>query len=139
MQKVDIYLFTSTKAPSAKEGKFEYILTCAGRAVTGDGHTGKTSGHRLALECAIAAMRRMNRPAVITIHTDCQYLIGSRMYLSTWRDNGWIRSDGQELKNADLWKEWHQISHIHAVNYEYCPTINIKKDELKKRFSFRKC
>lgn len=133
MQKVEIYLFTSSKAFSTESGSYEYILECNGRTASGFGKTGPITAHRLLLTCAIEALKRMNRPAVLNIHTDCQYLISSRMYLKTWRDNAWTKPGGKPLKNADLWQEWYEVSHQHAVKYEYCPTINLEKDELKKK------
>ena len=77
-----------------------------------------TTGHRMVLECAIAALKRMNQPAIITIHTDCHYFADGQRRLSAWKDNGWKRSDGKELRNLDLWQQLEELLRPHAVSFQ---------------------
>ena len=76
-----------------------------------------TTGHRMVLECAIAALKRMNQPAMITIHTDCHYFADGQRRLAAWKNNGWKRSDGKELRNLDLWQEIEELLRPHAVQF----------------------
>lgn len=106
MQQVDIFLVVSSRTPGKTKGAwYKYILVCNGHALTEKESCSETTGHRLALACAIAALKRMRRPALITIHTDCNYLAEGRGQLAQWKDNGWTRPGGKELKNADLWQQ----------------------------------
>ena len=63
----------------------------------------------MVLECAIAALKRMNQSAMITIHTDCHYFADGQRRLAAWKNNGWKRSDGKELRNLDLWQEIEEL------------------------------
>ena len=114
---VDIFLITSSHSPGkTKKAWYRYILVCGGRSVTGKGELTATTGHRLVLTCAIEALRRMTRPSMVTVHTDCRYLISNHM--AEWAAAGWKRPGG-ELKNADLWEELYGLQKNHAVRYHF--------------------
>ena len=128
---VDIFLFTSSRAPSVSTGRYEYVLFCRGQALADGGETGPITGHRLALTCAGAALKRMTKPAEITIHTDCRYLINGLTQLRTWKGLDWTKPGGAPLKNADLWKQLADLTAEHEIKGEYCPTLNAKKWDIK--------
>lgn len=114
---VDIFLVISSRTPGkTKKAGYKYILVCNGRSVEGTGELTDTTGHRLVMICAIEALKRMTKPSMITIHTDCRYLINNKM--QEWKDAGWKRQGG-ELKNADLWKQLYDLQKPHAVRYHY--------------------
>lgn len=119
MQEVDIYLYISSKAPTCAGAKYKYILTCGGHTLEDTGETGQITGHRLAMTCAIEALKRMTRAAVITIHTNCRYLMTGHVYLASWERNGWKKAGGEPLKNADLWQQLYELSKGHAIRYQY--------------------
>lgn len=77
-----------------------------------------TTGHRLVLECAVAAAKELVRPAMVTFHTDCYYFANGQRQLATWKENGWKRSDGKELRNLDLWQLLEEKLRIHAVKFK---------------------
>ena len=102
MKQVDAFIITSTRAPGkTRKAWYQYILVCNGHTVQKKEQVLDTTGHRMVLECAIAALKRMNQSAMITIHTD----------------NGWKRSDGKELRNLDLWQEIEELLRPHAVQF----------------------
>lgn len=74
MQQVDIFLITSSHAPKLKKAWYRYILVCHGKTLEKRSEIQDVTGHQLVMECAVAALQRMIRPAVITIHTDSYYL-----------------------------------------------------------------
>lgn len=53
---------------------------------------------------------------MITIHTDCRYLINNKM--QEWKAAGWKRQGG-DLKNADLWQQLYELQKPHAVRYHF--------------------
>lgn len=118
MQQVDIYLVISSKAPATKKAWYKYMLVCKGHPLEGKGELQNTTGHRLVMTCAIEALKRMNRPSMITIHTDCRYLINSHGQLRQWKDAGWERPHG-ELKNADLWQQLFELQKDHVLRYHF--------------------
>ena len=87
-----------------------------------------TTGHRMVLECAIAALKRMNQSAMITIHTDCHYFADGQRRLAAWKNNGWKRSDGKELRNLDLWQEIEELLRPHAVQF-HIENVELYKNE----------
>ena len=116
MQQVDIFLLISSRSPGKlRKAWYRYILVCNGHRIEGEERVQEVSGHRLLLMCAVAALKRMRLPSLITIHTDSRYLTDNR--LSEWERDGWKRSDGKELKNTDLWKQLADLLRPHAVRF----------------------
>lgn len=114
---VDIFLVISSHSPGKiKKAWYKYILVCNGRTLEDKGELTNTTGNRLALTCVNEALGRMNRPSMITIHTDSGYLTNNR--LQSWKENGWKRPGG-ELKNADLWQQFDALQKGHAIRWHY--------------------
>ena len=119
MQQVDIYLYPSSRAPKLKEGFYYWKARCRGVPREGTGQAWEcTSGQRLVLLCAVAALKIVIRPAMITIHTDSYYLVGNHKKLQKWKDNGWKKQDGTEARNADLWQQIMDLESQHEVKYQ---------------------
>ena len=70
------------------------------------------------MECAIAALKRMTKPSMIMFFTDCHYFANGQRQLASWRENGWKRSDGKELRNLDLWQQLEELLRPHAVSFQ---------------------
>ena len=118
MQQVDIFLITSSHAPKLKKAWYRYILVCQGKTLEKRSEIQDVTGHQLVMECAVAAMQRMIRPAVITIHTDSYYLANGHGKMAGWKSAGWKRENGQALKNVELWKELEKVLQPHAVRFK---------------------
>lgn len=119
MPEVGAFLFTSTKTPGKiKEGTYWYKLICYGKPADGKGTLINTTGNRLILTCAIEAVERLTKPCMITIFTDCRYLINSHGQLERWKSADWKRPSG-ELKNVDLWQRLYKALKRHLVRYRY--------------------
>lgn len=118
MQQVDIFLITSSHAPKLKKAWYRYILVCQGKTLEKRSEIQDVTGHQLVMECAVAALQRMIRPAVITIHTDSYYLANGHGKMAGWKSAGWKRENGQALKNVELWKELEKVLQPHAVRFK---------------------
>lgn len=117
MQKVDIFLMISSRSPGkTRRAWYKYILICGKHRLEEKEDVRNVSGHRLLLMCAVAALKRMILPSLITIHTDSYYLANNR--LTEWEKAGWKKSNGKDLRNADLWKELRDLLNPHAVRYK---------------------
>lgn len=68
--------------------------------------------------CVIAALKIVVRPAMITIHTDSYYLAGCHRNLQQWKNDGWKKNDGKEVRNADLWQQIMDLESPHAIKYQ---------------------
>ena len=116
----DIYIYVSSKAPTPKETKYYYKVTCKGRYRQGWGRRPEmTTGHQLAMCATIAAFRHLVRPAMVTVHTDCSYLATYHKYAKKWQMNGWKKSNGKPARNIKLWEQLLKLEEIHTVRYRY--------------------
>ena len=116
MQQVDIFLIISSRSPGKmRRAWYKYILVCGKHMIEEKEEVQEVSGHRLMLMCAVAAMKRMRLPSLITIHTDSHYLADNR--LSDWEKAGWKRADGKNLRNVDLWQQLSGLLRSHAVRF----------------------
>ena len=129
MQQVDIFLITSSHAPKLKKAWYRYIMVCQGKTLEKRIEVQDVTGHQLVMECAVAAMQRMIRPAVITIHTDSYYLANGHGKIAGWKTAGWKRENGQALKNMDLWKDLEKVLQPHAVRFKVESMLPYSKED----------
>ena len=118
MKEVSIFIVTSTRSPGkTRKARYRYILVCEGASREKKVQVTSTTGHRLVLECVVAALKRMTRPAMITFWTDCHYFANGQRRLAVWKENGWKRPDGKEVRNLDLWQQIEELLRPHAVSF----------------------
>ena len=129
MQEVHIFLITSSHAPKLRKAWYRYILVCQGKILEKKTDVQDVTGHQLVMECAVAALQRMIRPAVITIHTDSYYLANGHGKIAGWKTAGWKRENGQALKNMDLWKDLEKVLQPHAVRFKVESMLPYSKED----------
>ena len=70
------------------------------------GHAPRTTNNRMEWQALVAAYRQMSRDVTATIYTDsnnCYRTIAE--WAPRWEMDGWVRANGQEIKNLDLVRE----------------------------------
>ena len=83
--------------------------------------------NRAFLKLAIEAMDRIKKPEELHLYVNCDYVSGNaaRRLPEDWLLNGWIKGNGEEVKNSDLWNEllkraetlkpeWHKGRHKYS-------------------------
>lgn len=83
--------------------------------------------NRTFLKLAIEAMDRIKKPEELHLYVNCDYVAGNaaRKLPQDWLLNGWIKGNGEEVKNSDLWNEllkraetlkpeWHKGRHKYS-------------------------
>ena len=116
--------YVAEKIGKIKKGKYTYIIfskdfpKSAGNPSSVSAEVEETTGNRLALLCLVAALQRLRRPSLLTIHTDNRYLQNGYQSISAWKENGWTRTGNQELRNADLWQQVDKLLSGHAVRFK---------------------
>jgi ribonuclease HI len=99
----------------------------------GESHT---TNNRMELMAAIAALESLNKPCLVDIHTDSQYLRNGVMsWIARWKRNGWLTAEKQPVKNADLWRRLEAALARHKVRWHWVRghaghSLNERADEL---------
>ena len=83
--------------------------------------------NRTFLKLVIEAMDRIKKPEELHLYVNCDYVSGNaaRKLPEDWLLNGWIKGNGEEVKNSDLWNEllkraetlkpeWHKGRHKYS-------------------------
>ena len=64
-----------------------------------------TTNNRMELMAAISALEALNKPCVVDLTTDSQYVRqGITAWIHGWKKNGWRTSDKKPVKNVELWQ-----------------------------------
>jgi ribonuclease HI len=72
-----------------------------------------TTNNRMELRAALSALGHVLteinfESSPIKVFTDSQYVIqGASKWVKSWDEKGWINSQGEEVKNQDLWRLLH--------------------------------
>ncbi|MBI4677066.1 MAG: ribonuclease HI [Elusimicrobia bacterium] len=65
----------------------------------------RTTNNRMELKAAVEALRAAP-PGPVEIRADSSYLVlGMTRWLAGWKRKGWVRPDGSEVLNRDLWED----------------------------------
>ncbi|MBI5251432.1 MAG: ribonuclease HI [Desulfomonile tiedjei] len=84
------------------------------------GGEANTTNNRMEMIAAIRALEALKRPSKVKITTDSQYLMkGITEWIHNWKKRGWINSQRQPVKNADLWKRLDSLVSKHDVEWSW--------------------
>jgi ribonuclease HI len=95
-----------------------------------------TTNNRMELTAAIEALRSLNRPCEVILHTDSQYLrSGVTSWIDTWKSNGWRTAAKKPVKNEDLWRALAAAAERHAIKWRWVKghaddELNVRADQL---------
>lgn len=79
-----------------------------------------TTNNRMELTAAVEALRLIKRPFHIILCTDSMYVKnGITLWIKTWKNNGWLTTTNQPVKNEDLWKELDALSTKWSVDWQW--------------------
>ena len=84
------------------------------------GYEPATTNNRMELRAAVEALRALEEPSQVDLHTDSQYLRnGMSEWLARWKRNGWRTADRKPVKNVDLWQELDGLAARHDVRWHW--------------------
>lgn len=79
-----------------------------------------TTNNRMELSAAISALRLLKEPCEVAIFTDSQYLRkGITEWIHSWRKRGWVTTNRQPVKNADLWRDLDAACKPHHISWHW--------------------
>ena len=122
MEQVNIYVRTTARGPAIrKKAAYVYIIQLAGREYTrkGEGVLENVTENQIVLTAIIKALMRFNKPCIIRINTECEHVLNScrNGWPHQWEKNNWKKATGKEVKNADLWQQYINVSKGHAISW----------------------
>lgn len=84
------------------------------------GGEANTTNNRMEMIAAIKALEALKRPSKVRIITDSQYLMkGITQWIHNWKKRGWVNSQRQPVKNADLWKQLDSLVSKHVIEWSW--------------------
>ena len=79
-----------------------------------------TTNNRMELTAAITALEALNRPSVVHLHTDSNYLKGGiTTWIAAWKRNGWQTADKKPVKNIELWQRLDEAAAVHNIDWRW--------------------
>ena len=77
-----------------------------------------TTNNRMELMAAIGALEALNRPSIVSLTTDSQYVRqGITQWIANWKRRGWLTAARKPVKNQDLWQRLDAANERHEVTW----------------------
>ncbi len=79
-----------------------------------------TTNNRMELTAVISALRALNQPCDVQLHTDSRYVIdGITGWIHGWQKNGWKTAAKKPVLNADLWQDLLEATRPHKIKWHW--------------------
>ena len=119
--RVDIYVQTNIRGVRKSSGAFLWLIetqSAKGPAtLNGKKSVLNVTGRIAELMALICALERLTKPCEIMLHANNQNLAKTidQGWFSTWVESGFIDCKGEEVKDADKWRHFHELLKIHTL------------------------
>lgn len=139
--KVNLYTSCSIKGPARQRGCCMWLLEyirCNGDPVTIQSiiKDTDTTENRITLQAITEALDRIKKPCEIIINTQCAHISHSagNNWPVIWQRAGWKNAKGKDVKNADMWEKYIELTQDHIVSFEDSDHSyeNIMRSEVEK-------
>jgi ribonuclease HI len=79
-----------------------------------------TTNNRMELTAVIEALKALNRPCHVVLHTDSQYVQkGISEWVVSWKARGWKTASKKPVKNEDLWRVLDDLAAKHVIDWRW--------------------
>ena len=79
-----------------------------------------TTNNRMELTAVIRALEALKRRAVVTVHTDSEYVRrGITEWLPNWKARDWKTAGRKPVKNRDLWERLDELAVGHDIDWRW--------------------
>ena len=117
MKHVDIFTDGACKG-NPGPGGWGAILRMGEHEKEMSGGERATTNNRMELMGAIQALKALNQPCRVTLHTDSKYVIdGITRWIFGWQKNGWKNAAKKPVANAELWQDLIAATKGHQVEW----------------------
>ena len=127
---VTIYIETDMKGPARRNGAgawlVEYIKQNGEPETRPVNQTDSvmylenTTENALTLELLLDAFSILTKSCSVRVNTRCEHVLNTTQnyWLEQWAKNGWHKSNGKQVANAELWEQVYEYMQIHEVLFE---------------------
>ncbi|MEZ3435704.1 MAG: hypothetical protein K1W34_14010 [Lachnospiraceae bacterium] len=111
IDEANIYVETSLTGPGKRDGWYAAVIRCqTSKGIAEKGFVRmekETTWYRSVLLAVIGALKMM-KPGRVRIYTNCFHVknIYGRNLMGEWKQNGWKKATGEEIKNKELWQQF---------------------------------
>lgn len=107
MYKTHVYIELSSMTLRAAPRKYAYLIELEGEKLTRTGRGSDTgTAHHATMKAASEALGRFQTNCQITVHAEDIYFLNALEHrLPEWESRNFKNADGEDMKNADLWRE----------------------------------
>lgn len=83
------------------------------------GNCKSTTNNIMELTAVVEALKLVKFPCKIKIYSDSAYVVNGFLkgWIYNWIKNGWKTSDGQPVKNKELWNDLYNFTKIHKIEF----------------------
>ena len=82
------------------------------------GGESRTTNNRMEMAAVLKGLQALREPCAVTLEIDSQYVKnGVTRWMKKWKQNGWMTTTKQPVKNQDLWQELEAALERHQVNW----------------------
>lgn len=101
-------------------GGWGVVLSYKGVTKELSGGEAETTNNRMELMAAIQALEHLNRPSVVRLYSDSNYVLkGITEWMTGWKKNGWKTSAKKPVKNQDLWQRLEHAMGRHQIHWQW--------------------
>ena len=79
-----------------------------------------TTNNQMELLAPIQALKKIPKGSKVQIFTDSMYVkSGITEWIYSWKKNGWITANKQQVKNKELWTELDLLTNEFEINWNW--------------------
>ncbi len=119
MKHVEIFTDGACKG-NPGPGGWGAVLRTGGHEKELSGSEPATTNNRMEMTAVIEALRALNSPCEVKLHTDSKYVIdGITKWIFGWQKNGWKNAAKKPVANADLWLALVEAKRLHKISWHW--------------------
>lgn len=100
-------------------GGWGAILKWNGKEKELSGGAPQTTNNRMEMQAVIEALRALNKPCLVKIHSDSALIINAftQGWIDNWQKKGWRKADKKPVENKELWQAMLKAMNPHEVKW----------------------
>lgn len=118
MQKVTIYTDGACSG-NPGPGGWAAVLICGDHKKEIYGGSKNTTNNIMELTAIIEGLKALKQECEVEVYSDSAYSVNgfNQGWIYNWMKKGWKTSDGQDVKNKELWQELYSLTKKYKVTF----------------------